>query len=195
MRKKKIAILGGGNLGGAIAEGLIKSQFVSSEQITVTRRNVGALSHLKAEEKGLMLSVAVDPTVDRCFRGDPLRLRQVITNLVSNAIKFTERGSVRIEAARAWWKSEFVYADPDYPRPDFDPIYHMGRITARLGDFALAETLYAIHHRLAQRAAVPASCKFLHAGGISPCGCVDRRYRRRLFRDANDGQRRKPRDG
>lgn len=48
MRKKKIAILGGGNLGGAIAEGLIKSQFVSAEQITVTRRHVDALNHLKA---------------------------------------------------------------------------------------------------------------------------------------------------
>ena len=47
MRKKKIAILGGGNLGGAIAEGLIKSQFVAAEQITVTRRNVDAISHLK----------------------------------------------------------------------------------------------------------------------------------------------------
>jgi pyrroline-5-carboxylate reductase len=46
MRKKKIAILGGGNLGAAIAEGLIKSQFVSSGQITVTRRNVDAISHL-----------------------------------------------------------------------------------------------------------------------------------------------------
>ena len=47
MRKKKIAILGGGNLGAAIAEGLIKSQFVSAEQITVTRRNVDAINHLK----------------------------------------------------------------------------------------------------------------------------------------------------
>jgi pyrroline-5-carboxylate reductase len=47
MRKKKIAILGGGNLGGAIAEGLIKSQFVSPEQITVTRRNTDAIGHLK----------------------------------------------------------------------------------------------------------------------------------------------------
>lgn len=47
MRKKKIAILGGGNLGGAIAEGLIKSQFVAAEQITVTRRHVDAISHLK----------------------------------------------------------------------------------------------------------------------------------------------------
>lgn len=48
MRTKKIAIIGGGNLGGAIAEGLIKSQFVSAEQITITRRNVDAISHLKA---------------------------------------------------------------------------------------------------------------------------------------------------
>jgi len=47
MRKKNIAILGGGNLGGAIAEGLIKSQFVSADQITVTRRNVDAIKHLK----------------------------------------------------------------------------------------------------------------------------------------------------
>jgi pyrroline-5-carboxylate reductase len=48
MRKKKIAIIGGGNLGSAIAEGLIKSQFVSSKQITVTRRNVTAIHHLAA---------------------------------------------------------------------------------------------------------------------------------------------------
>jgi pyrroline-5-carboxylate reductase len=48
MREKKIAIIGGGNLGAAIAEGLIKSQFVSPQSITVTRRNTEALSHLKA---------------------------------------------------------------------------------------------------------------------------------------------------
>lgn len=58
MRKKKIAILGGGNLGGAIAEGLIKSQFVSPEQITVTRRNVDAINHLKV----LGVSVTSDNT-------------------------------------------------------------------------------------------------------------------------------------
>jgi pyrroline-5-carboxylate reductase len=48
MRGKKIAILGGGNLGAAIAEGLIKSKFVSPELITVTRRNLEAIHHLKA---------------------------------------------------------------------------------------------------------------------------------------------------
>jgi pyrroline-5-carboxylate reductase len=48
MREKKIAILGGGNLGAAIAEGLIKSKFVSPNLITVTRRNLEAIHHLKA---------------------------------------------------------------------------------------------------------------------------------------------------
>jgi pyrroline-5-carboxylate reductase len=47
MRGKKIAIIGGGNLGGAIAEGLIKSKFVTPETITVTRRNTEALAVLK----------------------------------------------------------------------------------------------------------------------------------------------------
>jgi pyrroline-5-carboxylate reductase len=48
MKNAKIAIIGGGNLGAAIAEGLIKSQFVAPQQITVTRRNVAALQPLEA---------------------------------------------------------------------------------------------------------------------------------------------------
>ncbi len=47
MKNSKIAIIGGGNLGAAIAEGLIKSEFVTPQNITITRRNVDALQHLK----------------------------------------------------------------------------------------------------------------------------------------------------
>lgn len=47
MRNSKVAIIGGGNLGAAIAEGLIKSKFIQPQQITVTRRNVEALKSLK----------------------------------------------------------------------------------------------------------------------------------------------------
>lgn len=47
MNQSRIAILGGGNLGGAIAEGLIKSKFVSADQLTVTRRTLEALQPLK----------------------------------------------------------------------------------------------------------------------------------------------------
>lgn len=47
MKNLRIAIIGGGNLGAAIAEGLVKSAFVSPQQITVTRRNLQAIQHLK----------------------------------------------------------------------------------------------------------------------------------------------------
>jgi len=43
---KKIAIIGGGNLGTAIAEGLIKSKFCKPADITVTKRNISTLQHL-----------------------------------------------------------------------------------------------------------------------------------------------------
>lgn len=49
MKNSRIAIIGGGNLGASIAEGLIKSQFINPSQITVTRRNVEALQHLKEQ--------------------------------------------------------------------------------------------------------------------------------------------------
>jgi len=50
----KIAIIGGGNLGTAIAEGLIQSGFISAGSIIVTKRNVATLEHL--EKKGVLVS-------------------------------------------------------------------------------------------------------------------------------------------
>lgn len=47
MNNSRIAIIGGGNLGSAIAEGLIKSKFVGAEDITITRRNLEQLLPLK----------------------------------------------------------------------------------------------------------------------------------------------------
>ncbi|MEN5266280.1 ATP-binding protein [Stenotrophomonas sp. TWI587] len=53
-----------------------------------------------ADPKGLRLSLELDQAVRLSVRGDPVRLRQVLSNLLVNAIKFTERGQIRLRVQR-----------------------------------------------------------------------------------------------
>ncbi|MCB1588504.1 MAG: response regulator, partial [Xanthomonadales bacterium] len=62
--------------------------------------SVVRLMEKNAEGKGVRLSATIDPGVRLAVRGDPVRLRQVLANLVSNGIKFTDKGSVTIQVSR-----------------------------------------------------------------------------------------------
>ncbi|GIV21092.1 MAG: hypothetical protein KatS3mg023_2843 [Armatimonadota bacterium] len=57
---------------------------------------VARLFAARAREKGLLLQVEVDEEVPATLSGDELRLRQILTNFVGNAVKFTEQGSITI---------------------------------------------------------------------------------------------------
>lgn len=58
--------------------------------------DLGAFNRRRFEEKGLQLRFLVDPDVPKMLYGDETRLKQILNNLLSNAFKFTEHGSVSV---------------------------------------------------------------------------------------------------
>src|ERR1700733_5048993 len=80
---KKIAIIGGGNLGSAIAEGLINSGFILPEHIIITKRNIATLKPL--EEKGVLVSndniEAVEYADWIILAVKPFQVKEILQNL------------------------------------------------------------------------------------------------------------------
>ena len=62
-------------------------------------REAAQLYEASAREKGLQFFVEIDPEVDCWIAGDVVRLKQILTNLVSNAVKFTTEGFVSLTVA------------------------------------------------------------------------------------------------
>jgi len=60
-----------------------------------------SLLAVRADEKGIEFTIDIAENARGDFRADPVRIRQIVSNLASNAVKFTSVGGVRIEAARA----------------------------------------------------------------------------------------------
>ncbi len=80
-----------------IEAGKLEIESVDFELVDLVEETVALLAH-KVSGCDLELLVEVDPAVPRYVRGDPTRLRQVLTNLIGNALKFTEKGEIHVTA-------------------------------------------------------------------------------------------------
>jgi len=78
----------------------IEDNMIELESIPFSLRElmqkVVSIMNVKADEKGLELNVEYAENVGDSFVGDPLRIQQILTNLTSNAIKFTSEGKINI---------------------------------------------------------------------------------------------------
>ena len=76
----------------------------------------------QARAKGVELTLSCAADVPRVLAGDPTRIAQVLTNLVSNAVKFTDRGRVDVEATArpahdlppGWGRTTWGTRQPDW---------------------------------------------------------------------------------
>ena len=109
-----------GLLNGILDFSKIESRKLEMESVPFALRDLLADSlkplSVKADQKGLELLCDVAISVPDSIVGDPLRVRQIVTNLISNAIKFTERGHVLLmvnEEGRAGGTSRLHFAISD----------------------------------------------------------------------------------
>ena len=88
-----------------IEAGKLEIEQVEFNIYDVLEKSVDILT-VKAFEKNLELLCEIEPGLPEFFIGDPLRIRQILVNFISNAIKFTEQGEICISARRQVAASE-----------------------------------------------------------------------------------------
>jgi PAS domain S-box-containing protein len=101
-----------------------------------------------ARSKGLQVDIHYDPALPTNLRGDELRIRQVLTNLLDNAIKFTAAGTVRLSAEQQDGMLHFSVKDtgigiaPERLQAIFDPFTQAdASMTRRFGGTGLGTTI------------------------------------------------------
>jgi PAS domain S-box-containing protein len=83
-----------------VEAGKIELDHVEFELSDVLDRTCKILG-IRAHEKGIALSCRIMPDVPNALIGDPVRLRQILINLIGNSIKFTHHGQVQVEVGNA----------------------------------------------------------------------------------------------
>jgi signal transduction histidine kinase/ActR/RegA family two-component response regulator len=117
-------------------------------------RSAAALMEVRAQDKGLAFVVDIAPEAEVAVRGDGVRLKQIVTNLVSNAVKFTQAGEVRTTARRTGEMTVVTVEDTGvgFDPADKDRLFGRfqqadGSITRRFGGSGLG---LAISRQLAE---------------------------------------------
>ena len=88
-----------------IEAGKMEIENINFEIRSIVEASISVLK-AKANEKGLQMQYIIDERLPRVVSGDPLRLKQILNNLISNAIKFTEKGEIKIEVLQLDTKDE-----------------------------------------------------------------------------------------
>ena len=102
-----------------IEAGRLEIETVEFELRDALQSSIAAFAPAAAA-KGLDLSLEMGEGAPGVYRGDPLRLRQVLYNLISNAVKFTPRGEVRVAVARVGGVVQVAISDTGPGIPDAD---------------------------------------------------------------------------
>jgi len=94
----------------------IEAGRISVEQVWCSLRqilsDVVSLIEVRADAKGLAFRIELEGIVPDAIQTDPLRLRQILVNVIANAVKFTEKGEVRVVAR---------FVRDNHPRSGVDP--------------------------------------------------------------------------
>ncbi|WP_227764361.1 AAA family ATPase [Zhaonella formicivorans] len=124
-----------------IEKGKFKLETVNFS-LQALKKNILVAMGPKADNKGIALQFDLAPEIPALLRGDPMRLNQVLLNLVSNAIKFSEEGEVTVRALLESEKPDFVTVrfevqDTGIGIPEqfqqflFQPFYQVDQATTR----------------------------------------------------------------
>ncbi|MGJ7511117.1 ATP-binding protein [Variovorax sp. GT1P44] len=158
----------------------------------------------EAERKGIRLDIEIDPHLPSFIVGDSVRIRQVLTNLISNAVKFTHQGGVKVQANRLS-KKQFELAvqdtgigiDPRMTKSLFEPFRQADAATTRryggtgLGLTIVKQLVELMQGHIECKSRLNAGSRFVVTLPLHPSTPVadsSRKYATGTGVDANDDQ-------